>query len=344
MRPWPEPGELEAAKARFNVVDLVQRLGGAPAGKGGQEWLLLCPLCGKDNLAVHVSGMWHCWTCEADGHGAGRGDLVGLMSRMLCVQRVEAAWLVVQGAGPTASNPNGIVGNLEHRKVQPGFLEVLPELPLPEGWSAATGTLPYLLRRGIDPRDAALFGVGWCDRGRYAGRMVFPVYEDGRLVYFQGRAMWEKHEHQGTREFLKALGPYAPPGWPEELQYPGGVIGNLDRARCYPRVCLVEGPVDAMKVGHDAAPLFGKVLRPRHLWLLARAGVKAVDVFLDPEAWQQALAVGHGLAPFVPDVRVVQVPKWETRDPGGRTPAENAEVRRWCSVPLAMVGGVVAIS
>jgi len=53
------------------------------------------------------------------------------------------------------------------------------------------GWHPYLQQRGIEPRTAAHFGVGWyVGTGFLRGRVVFPIHDaNGELVAYAGRSI-----------------------------------------------------------------------------------------------------------------------------------------------------------
>ena len=72
----------------------------------GREWVLVCPVCGKNNLAVNVQRrLWHCWTCEqyvidVEGrrravHGA--GGLVKLVQLLDRLDRAQAVAKIASG-------------------------------------------------------------------------------------------------------------------------------------------------------------------------------------------------------------------------------------------------------
>jgi hypothetical protein len=170
--------------------------------------------------------------------------------------------------------------------------------------------------------DARMFGLFYCDGGRYQNRLVFPVYENGRLVYFQGRAMWESTDPK----FLKSLNPLKEGGFAVNSE----VLFNLDQARRYLRVAITEGPIDAVHVGPDAVCTFGKKISAAQIAKLLLAGVKGIDLMWDGPserephgAWPDMFAVAPTLATLF-DTRLVFVPQ---KDPGTWSRVENAYFR-----------------
>jgi hypothetical protein len=171
---------------------------------------------------------------------------------------------------------------------------------------------------------------------------VFPVRRyDGSWIYYQSRATWEKSEHVPTGpkdKYRKNLNP--PNEDPTRFASAADVLFGLEHVQLggYTRVAIVEGPTDWLQSGPDAVALFGKVVSDRQVELLARAGVREIDVCLDPDTWlppttrtpdgreipmdrpPPARVVCDRLAPHFA-VRVVRYE--DSLDPGACTPADN---------------------
>lgn len=307
---------LEVAKRRFGLLDYIRRWGAEPAQRGGAEWVLLCPRCGKQKLIVNVErGNWHCWVCyqrtppDEDGNYRviqGGGYVVELVAELEQLDRDAALARVLSGIHWT----HGEIAALPQDALIEGWTsgpKVAPTLPLPDGAdSIVDSDMPYLYRRGLSREDVSAFGLFVCRTGRYAGRLIFPVYEGGRLVYYQGRAM--RDPYPGEKGFLKSLNP------PKELGCApsSDLLMNLDVARQHPRVCVTEGPIDCIHAGLSAVCSFGKQLSSTQLGKLVAAGVKAVDLMWDADAVKDMLAVYPLLRRFF-DTRIVRLP---SGDPG----------------------------
>lgn len=309
---------------RFDVVSYLEKF--AARRIQADEVVLRCPACGKEKLTVNTQRRtWHCWVCEefAIDYETGKrravrgaGGLLALISLLEGIGREQAAELVRSHGGLLGEEAWMRGGAVEQARTVD--LPVLPAIAPPEGALPIHGNLPYLQKRGILEEDVRLFGLFWCGSGRYANRLVFPVYETGRLVYYQARAMWEPTPWE---RFQKALNPPATAGGATA----GEVLMNLDMARQYPRVAIVEGPVDCVHTGPSAVCTFGKKITMIQMLKLRNAGVRAVDLMWDgpsasePEgAWQEMLQTAPKLAGLF-DVRVVRLPRG---DPGEYTRAE----------------------
>lgn len=278
------------------------------------EYVLSCPSCGKPKLTVNLRRKtWHCWVCEryevgSDGKKRpveGAGGLIDLVAALEGCDRQRAIQKVLAG-GAFQHYETGNLPPAEMRfEVLSGYRTPTP-IPGPPGWKPITGILPYMLRRGITMEDVRMFGLGWCDSGRYANRLVFPVWERGQFVYYQARAMWDPRPGE---HFAKALNPPDSEGAAISTE----VLMNLDLARQYPRVALVEGPMDCVRAGPDSVCTFGKKISSIQVAKLLAAGVKALDVMWDADATEEAKAVAAMLAPLF-DTRVITLASGDPAD------------------------------
>lgn len=331
---------ISAAIERFDLEMYIQNFGATALTKPG-EWVLDCPACGKEDK-VHVNTnkkFWHCWVCEQyrirfDGRRVpvvGAGGVLALIQLLEGCSKERAVSIVLSQI-PTADAFD--LDALEADSDDPDYLsdqqtDIQPARAIspPEYWQPITdvgyGILTYLARRGITKLDVRQYGLVYCQAGRYANRLIFPVWERRRLVYFQARAMWEA---QGRR-FLKTLNPPNVEGAASATE----VLFNLDTARQYPRVAITEGPIDAIRVGPDAVATFGKKISMIQILKMKYAGVRAIDLMWDGPsktepygAWPEMLQAASKLAGMFNDVRLVFLPEG---DPGDYEPAQNAKFR-----------------
>ena len=312
---------LRTAIRAFDLGGFALKHGAEPGPR--EEWLLCCPLCGKEKLTINVDRQtWHCWVCEqyvvgTDGKRrpiAGAGGVLDLIQLLEGISREQAVDLVMSGS-IFAHVDCSVMPEMElHDELMRSF-RAAPEISGPEGWQPVTGILPWMQKRGILLEDARAFGLGWCNAGRCKGRMIFPVWEDRKFVYYQARAMWDPRPGE---DHIKALNPPAMRGAAVSSE----VLMNLDQARHYPRVAIVEGPTDCVRTGPDAVATFGKQIHASQIAKLRMAGVRAVDLMWDGPgpteprgAWDEMWAAAPLLSALF-DVRLVFLP-WG--DPGDYT-------------------------
>lgn len=328
---------LEAIE-QFDLEGYVQGHGASQVQ--AHEWLLTCPECLKEKLTVNTKRrVWHCWVCEEKGPPdpltgrrrtiRGGGGVVRLIQTLEECGKAKAVELILAAVKPELVDVHAIPDNLDLELVA-GLAELpnLSPVPIspPDYWLPVYDGLPYLAERGITFAQAQAFGLTWCQAGRYRGRLVFPVWEQGMHVYYQARAMW-RQEDQPAQRYVKTLNPPRTDGAAVSSE----VLLNLDNARLYPRVAITEGPIDAVKTGPDAVCTFGKKMTPVQLAKLLRAGVRAIDLMWDGPterephgAWPEMLKLAPTLSALF-DTRLVFLPRG---DPGDYDQATLAQYRQ----------------
>jgi len=321
---------LDLAIERFDLRAYVVDHGASQIQE--HEYVLPCPSCGKDKLVVNLQRRaWHCWVCQRfeivmtvagpkRRSVAGAGGLIDLIQLLERCDRKRAVQLVLV-AGITAADLSCLTMR-EFCELGGELSSPLRPVAPPPDWRPITYELPYLRYRGISMDDVQRLGLFWVAGGRYAQRLVFPVWQDGALVYWQARAMWQPAPGE---QYVKALNPPRTPG----AAGSSDVLFGLHAARYYPRVCVTEGPVDAIHAGSDAVCSFGKMLHPRQIWLLYQAGVTAIDLMYDADAKKDMEALAPLLASLF-DVRLVFLPHG---DPGSWDRAALHHLRSY-AVPV----------
>ncbi len=223
-------------------------------------------------------------------------------------------------------------------------LQRLPQMKWPSMVARVTTrhatAMNYLIGRGISFDQIDQYNVGVGLSGRLKDYVVFPVYMDGGLVYWQGRATWNPPEglsREGKKAWAEATGyrktlnPFNPPKGIEQATA-GEVIFNYDRALACPHVVITEGPVDAMKVGTHAVGLLGKGTDTK-VERLRRMRAQRYTIYLDrgvlktgqfkTEERERAEELAAELDGFAP-VYIAVPPSGH--DPGSLTPEQNARI------------------
>jgi len=174
----------------------------------------------------------------------------------------------------------------------------------------------YLESRGLTARAVQRAHLGYCEKGRFWGYIVFPVFnEDGEVVYWQGRR-YKKREPKfyNPKSSLKT-----------DLVYH---IGDGKRPKV---IVLVESIINAMTLDsgypmHTVTifALLGKAMSEEQMntILLYEKCVKEVVIALDDDAWDEAVAIASRLDGVVPSVRIASVPR-------GRDINELGRAKSW---------------
>ncbi len=307
----------EQAQQRFDWEEYIKHHGGMPEIQGGGEYIMDCPVCQKPKMAINVkTRKWRCFTCEEGGYDA--TSLVVWVQQMLWH---EAMAVVMTGEQRTIGRIDRIEFEEQKAPLRPPSW-IPRQLQFPPGWEPVGSQSPagmlgiaYCQKRGIPEYVVQEMRLGVCTQGRFTKRLIFPCYDNaGRLIFYQGRAMWNPRQNERHIKTLssKVQDPATDAGAGDcllNLQY-------LVAQKQTERLLVVEGPVDAAHAWPDAVCVFGKRISPRQIELLMRAGVRELDLGLDPDAIETVMKQAPGLA----DIFKLRIVTWpQGTDPGELT-------------------------
>lgn len=301
------------------------RIGSHEGGYPERQWP--CPFCidrlgsesDKRKFRINVkTAKGNCPRCEYKFVGwkmllmALNGGRMGVTEQSLL--KSESNAVVASSVASTVSEMLG--GVLHHASP---VVEKLRPVRLPQDFipleSCDNGRLlrgpKYLEARG--DRDgvagtlvetACALGVGYCPRGEYAGRIIFPVVQNGVQVYFTDR-------YAGEQSIAKSKNPKNREGYMTAAH----CLLNYDNAAGRKVVALVEGPLDMLgfvdTLGVDnpeigVAGLMGKSLSAARMHLfdaMVEQGTEEFVICTDADA--EAMHLWRPLMDRVPKVSVV---------------------------------------
>lgn len=289
-------------------------------GRSGDQLQFKCPFCGRPKLQINVGGGRHhgLWDCKRCGQKGNSNLLVQVVRGLSWAKAQEVLRREIYR--PHCRSVREI---LEETKCLGTSVVVDeeddeddedPSLELPEGfipvWDGRRWSEPrYLRDRGVPSRISAEYKLGYCLRGRYANRIIVPAYEDGRLVFFQGRTWTDRLPRYDSPPIARDQ-----------------VLLGLDQARGAEQLLVVEGPFDVLgcaRAGKKSVALLGKQATGGQLAKLARFGAKQIVVLLDPEAAKEANSIARSLSIVCPQVSLGRLPTGV--DPGSATPEQIAQ-------------------
>lgn len=298
--------------------------------KGGERYVVVCPFCGRKKLWLsYLSGA----VVETDTRRIRFPRNLIICYRCLFnrdTNKVKQFWETIKengydGNGTTIEAASISTDGGEDAPPRPlkSPAEILPVcIPLTSP-DVPTTVGTYLRGRGIDPGKLEKeLGACWSDdpkqRGFGVGRIIFPVWQNHRLVGWQGRCLDQDVSPSEPKYWF-------PPDSPSDMW-----LYNMDRARwCDPGV-LVEGVLDVYKVGPAGIGRFGKVTHTRQLTLLRAIWGTRSLVYLpdtnDDKAIDKAreeVANWKVRELFAGGVDIVYLPK--NKDPGAM---EHSELQR----------------
>lgn len=141
----------------------------------------------------------------------------------------------------------------------------------------------YLYERNIGMELIRKYRLRYCDRKRVRGRnnigrrfharIMIPVLQRGKIVYWQGRSIKKDSK-------MKYKNPVE--GLDVKIGAKDTLFG-LDAARGKSLVIVVEGIIDAIKIGPGALALLGKGLDHERMEMIKENGATSMILFFDKD-------------------------------------------------------------
>lgn len=170
----------------------------------------------------------------------------------------------------------------------------------------------YIKDRGFRVKALASKGVGYCTAGEYAGCIILPFYENGKLIYFQGRRFIQiGQKFKNPREEDFGLGK-------------NQIIYNIDALSIYNKIRIVESVFNAETLGLNTISIGGKKISEWQFSKIVRSSCKRVSIILDPDAIDEALKLGLRLCEHK-EVKVTLLPKGKDVNDIGRKETKRLE-------------------
>lgn len=286
----------------------------------GTEWTSNCPVCsGWGCFYVNAdTGAFVCFKCSGpDGDADFKGrDATGLIAEVEGITWAEAKRWIFKNAVKLrrkdelftlADRIRGLrVSGDDDDEVDDGPVEYdLPKAFRPVwtrkgGWAVPV----YLRERGIKRDTARKWNIGYCRVGDYRNRLIIPIICPNGYS-FTGRTMDDedpKYKNPTGADHRRLL-----IGW--------------DVVRRTGDLCIVEGPLDAVKFDQHGIPAFavgGKILHSEQLEMLFKLSPsQAITVVLDPEERLGPLNIASQLECHFDRIYIARLP--DKVDPGDST-------------------------
>jgi DNA primase len=213
--------DFKEIKQRVSIADVLPRYQVNLVRVNQTSLKGTCPLPShssgsKNTFFVNVAkSVWYCHSdsCKKNGNRAG-GNVIDFVAAMeqcsayAAAKRIDELFPTGSGQAPKAK-PEADAGASGARHG--------PEEPVTENVSCHNKPLAFTLKdvnpshpmiqeRGISIQTAERFGVGFFPgKGSMAGRIVFPLHEDGSLVGYAGRTTLPVTDHNPKWLFGKGL-------------------------------------------------------------------------------------------------------------------------------------------
>lgn len=282
-------------KETIKKILLSNKISFAEHGKNiGKKALLAidCPFCGDDN-GKHLGIMDGYYTCWRNANH--RGNLPYLFSILLGISLTEAKLLLQEKSfidDNLLDNLNEIcyTNNIEDKKLGGVDKLIMPkEFHDIKSSGLSKPYYNYLWNRGFDdvPKLVEKYDLKYTLTGRYAFRIIIPIYQDGELMSWQGRAI--NPDAQLRYKDLKVE---------DSVRHVKFCLYNYDNLMGGKALFITEGVFDALKLDFygqriNATCIFTTSIRDEQIALLLQVAHKYEKVFimLDREAESQALSL-----------------------------------------------------
>jgi len=221
---------------------------------------------------------WNCWVCNAKGRG-----IYWLFKRMNVtsdiLDKVKDSDRYIRRTANLSEFDSKIlslkVGETEKGKTE--LLDLMPEfksLAENDGSIEYKIALNYAKKRKLTMCDIIKHDIGYCTKGRFANRLVFPSYDkDNNLNFYSCRSYYDDGYKYKNSEFSK------------------NIIGFENLVDFDFPIYLCEGALDAISLKRNAIPLFGKTMSQKLKAAIAESNCPEVNIVLDDDALQDALKI-----------------------------------------------------
>jgi hypothetical protein len=267
-----------------------------------------CPWCGQDDpsehLGINLSNDF--WGCHRNPAHRGKSKTYLIRGLLHCSKaQAELTLRQYEQADPDTLEQAlaALHGTPEAPKARPEALTLPPE------FKPLTGKFRrYLAWRGFtDPTSVgSLYNLKCATTGRWKDRLIFPVYQSGKLVAWTGRALGN---------------PVNAPRYLSTSNAIKSAIYNEDElVRGGETLFVTEGPIDALKVDYygrnlnsRATCVFGTSITIDQISILKHVAkrFRRVVLLFDPEAVETAFDMSE----WLPHALVGQLPAG-AEDPG----------------------------
>ena len=223
----------------------------------------------KPKLQINVQTQkWHCWVSNQGGH-----NLFQLFKKLKASKEHFDELVELVGDKKYVRKNT----NKEDKKIVRLPNEFKP-LWLDGNSIIRKHAIVYLKNRGITLVDVIRYGMGYCEEGLYANRIIVPSYSsDGELNYFVGRDIYEggmKYKNPPVSKDVIGLDLFI--NWNEPI-------------------VLCEGVFDAIAIRRNAIPLFGKTIPKSLMKKIYEKQVKQIYILLDSDAIMDSINMTDSL-------------------------------------------------
>lgn len=233
-----------------------------------------CPECDegkhKGNMEVnYFQHVFKCWSCSDSN------DMHGSLGKLIKKYGKKSHYKTYSILAPEENKP------IQKKKVEklklPEFFKKFNEVS--SIYPVRRQAYNYLTNRGITDEMIEKYGIGFCDNGSHAGRIIIPSYnKKGELNYYIARS-WDLH----TKAKYKN-----PESAKDEIIFFESLI-DWEKD-----ITLVEGTFDSIFIP-NSIPMLGKHMSSLLFNTLYDKAKGNITIALDGDAYDNAVSLYHEL-------------------------------------------------
>jgi len=171
--------------------------------------------------------------------------------------------------------------------------------------------------RGFKINYLSSKGIGYCTKGPYAGFIIFPFYQGGKLIYFIGRQfiqLQEKFKNPSVEDF--GIGK-------SMLTY------NADSLIIYKKIYCVESITNCLTIGDNSVATLGKTISNYQLSLLYKSHAEELIIGYDDDAILESIKLGLKMVNFK-RIKILNFPKGKDINALGKKETKEIEKKaKW---------------
>lgn len=253
----------------------------------------------KLEVCLNEPHAWHCWTCDIKGRG-----IYWLLKKMNVGQDVLAKVENICGTNLPKHNLSAFdskILSLSKPQLETEDSELLCLMPEFKSLAENDGSIEYKIalnyskKRKITMCDVIKYNIGYCTKGPFANRLVFPSYDkDNNLNFYSCRSYYDDGYKYKNSEFSK------------------NIVGFENLVDFDFPIYLCEGALDAISLKRNAIPLFGKTMSQKLKTAIIQSNCPEVNIVLDDDALQDAIRIAEYIQKIGKKAKIV---KLEGKDP-----------------------------
>ena len=250
----------------------------------GNNLQFFCPKCNhrKRKLEVCLDDpyVWHCWTCNIKGRG-----LYWLLKLVNATPEQLGKLESLVGVNIPRNNLSTFdskIAALTSNKVYTTTDKIPNLMPEFKSLLENDGSIEYKIaknyakKRNLTKCDIVKYNIGYCSKGPFANRLVFPSYDaDNNLNFYSCRSYYDDGYKYKNSEFSK------------------NIVGFENMIDFDFPIYLCEGALDAIALKRNAIPLFGKTLSAKLKSAIIQSKCPEVNIVLDDDALNSAIKIAQ---------------------------------------------------